>query len=127
MDLSESLKLYNIHLRKLLDDYQTRERFKLLGNYECLGCFCQPGSKCHVDIIRFYLHHLGVDVPKRQCVKVKWLRKETGCDNLEEWLSNPKNMLCTRRGRIFIGSQIQGNHRVYHYPQSEWANPYKLK
>jgi len=126
-DLTECLKLYNTHLRKLLNDYNTRERFKLLSNYESLGCFCEPGSQCHVDIIRFYLDQLKVNVPKRQCVKAKWLRKETGCDNLEEWLSNPRNMLCTRRGRIFIGSVAQGNHRVYHYPQSEWGNPYKLK
>ena len=56
------------------------------------------------------------------------MRKENpSYDNLDEWVSNPKNHLCTRRGRVFIGSKKQGNHRIYHYKESEWHNPYKVK
>ena len=40
-----------------------------------------------MDIIRYYLKTLKLNVPKRVCVKVKYLRKE-GIDNLEEWLNN---------------------------------------
>lgn len=127
MNLSDSLTNYNVHLNGLLQDPQILARFKLLSNCNSLGCFCDPNSSCHVDIIRYYLHILGLKVPNRQCVKVKYLRKNTDCDNLEEWCSNPKNYLCTRRGRVFIGSVKQGNQRVYHYSQSEWHNPYKVE
>ena len=124
MDINESLTNYNVYLNNLLQNPETLARFKLLSNCESLGCFCEPNSKCHVDIIRYYLHSLGLKVPNRQCVKVKYLRK-INCTNLEEWVNNPNNCLCTRRGRIFITS---GNDkRIYHYPQSEWHNPYKVE
>ena len=126
MDLTTSLSKYNQHLQILLNDPETFERFKTLSQYDSLGCFCDPKSSCHIDTIRYYLRHLGLKVPNRQCVKAKWLRKQTDCDNLDEWLSNPQNCLCTRRGRIFIGSKKQDNHRIYHYGESEWANPYKV-
>ena len=126
MDLTTSLQKYNQYLRLKLNDPATLDRFRQLSNYQSLGCFCEPGSSCHVDSIRYYLNYLGLNVPKRQCVKAKWLRKQTGCDNLEEWMSIPGNCLCTRRGRIFIGSKKQGNLKTYHYPESEWANPYKV-
>ena len=126
MDLTTSLQKYNHYLRVKLNDPETMARFKQLSQYESLGCFCEPGSACHIDTIRYYLNYLKLKTPTRQCVKAKWLRKQTTCDNLEEWLANPQNKMCTRRGRIFIGSKLQGNHRIYHYPESEWANPYKV-
>lgn len=122
----DSLKNYEIHLTGLLQDPNTLHRFKCLSWYNSLGCFCEPNSSCHVDIIRKYLKSLDLKVPTRQCVKAKFLRKETTCDNLEEWCDIAKNGLCTRRGRIFIGSKKQGNHKIYHYGQSEWHNPYKV-
>lgn len=122
MKLSDSLEKYNLHLRNLLSNPETLERFKLLSSKNSLGYFCVPESSCHVDIIRYYLKILELNVPKRVCVKVKYLRKEEN-DNLEEWLSNDGNCLCTRRGRVFIGKK--DNQKVFHYPQSEWCNPYK--
>ncbi len=127
MDLKDSLSNYSIHLASLLQHPDVLYRFKCLSGYDSLGCFCAPESKCHVDIIRNYLKILGLKVPKRTCVKAKFLRKLTIYDNLREWCVNPKNHLCTRRGRIFIGSKKKGNHRIYHYQQSEWHNPYKIK
>ena len=126
MDLNNSLEKYNLHLKTLITDPDTLYKFKCLSWYNSLGCFCEPKSNCHVDIIRKYLKELGLKVPNRQCVKAKYLRKQTKCDNLDEWCSDPKNMLVTRRGRIFIGSKKQGNHRTYHYGNSEWCNPHKV-
>lgn len=123
MKLSESLEKYNEHLRNLLTNPERLERFKVLSSKNSLGCFCDPESSCHVDIIRYYLKILGLNVPKRVCVKVKYLRKEN-IDNLEEWLSDNGNCLCTRRGRVFIGTKP--NQKVFHYPESEWCNPYKV-
>lgn len=97
MNLDQSLRQFKDHLDNLLKDPATLERFKQLGQYENLGCFCDPKAGCHVDVIRNKLQELGVKVPARQAVKVKFLRPK-GCDNLEEWLNNPKNCLCTRRG-----------------------------
>ena len=128
MDLNQSLNKYNEYLWKLIQNPDTLYRFKCLSWYEGLGCFCEPGSLCHVDIIRNYLKALGLKAPKRQSVKAKYLRKENpSYDNLDDWISNPKNHLCTRGGRVFIGSKKQGNHRIYHYKESEWHNPYKVK
>jgi hypothetical protein len=124
MDLIVSLNMYNTDLGNLLTNPEVLERFKQLSTCDSLGCFCAPESMCHTDIIRNYLKVLGLKAPPRQCVKVKYLRK-TGYDNLEEWISNPKNILCTRRGRVFIGKK--DNQKVYHYPQSEWHNPHKVK
>lgn len=62
-----------------------------------------------------------MQVPETECVKVASLRKRYGEDiNLEEWLSDENNLYVGRRGRIFI----DGN--IFHYPQSDWANPYKV-
>ena len=123
MKLSDSLEKYNEHLRNLLTNPERLERFKVLSSKNSLGCFCDPESSCHVDIIRYYMKILGLNVPKRVCVKVKYLRKEN-IDNLEEWLSDNGNCLCTRRGRVFIGTKP--NQKVFHYPESEWCNPYKV-
>lgn len=123
--IDKILSLYKIHLDKILTDGDCMERFKLLADCDSLGCFCEPGNKCHIDVIKVKLEQLKLKSPKRQCVKAKFLRNETNADNLEEWLNNTKNILCTRRGRIFIGSKKQNNHRIFHYQQSEWGNPYK--
>lgn len=125
MDLNSSLSNYKTYLEKILQDPSVFERFRCLSWYDSLGCFCDPDSACHTDIIRVKLGEMGLKVPNRQCVKTKWLRKQTSCDNLEEWQSNPKNMLCTRHGRVFIHKN--GTKKVYHYKASEWANPYKVK
>lgn len=62
--------------------------------------------------------------PERVSVKVKFLRK-CGCDNLEEWLSNPSHKLVTRNGRVFIGTKE--NKKIFHYPKSRWCNPFTVK
>lgn len=121
------LEKYEIHLNILLKDDNILYRFKCLSWYDALGCFCIPNEvnneeTCHVDIIRRKLKQMNLKVPERHCVKVKYLRKNN-CDNLEEWLNNPKNKLCTRRGRVFIGPK--NNQKIFHYSQSEWANPFK--
>ena len=125
MDLETSLSNYKIHLDNMLLDEQTLYRFKCLSYYDNLGCYCDNKSACHVDIIRMKLGEMGLKIPVRQCLKVKELRK-LGIDDLRIWRSNPKNMMCTRHGRIFIGSKKQNNQEIYHYPASEWCNPYKV-
>jgi hypothetical protein len=62
--------------------------------------------------------------------KVKFLRKR-GYDNLEEWLSVPGHVMVTRAGRIFITDKSKpvgsdDRRRIFHYPKSLWANPYKV-
>lgn len=43
--------LYEAHLKTLLKDEATKQRFLTLKNATHLGCFCIPGAKCHRDII----------------------------------------------------------------------------
>ena len=62
--------------------------------------------------------------------KVKFLRQR-GYDNLEEWLAQPGHIMVTRAGRIFVTDKSQaigsaGRKRIFHYPKSLWANPYKV-
>lgn len=57
---------------------------------------------------------------KGVCVKVKHLRPNY--PNLKEWLKWDTHCLVTRRGRVFIDSK-----EVFHYPESEWANPFSVK
>jgi hypothetical protein len=61
-----------------------------------------------------------------QCLKVDSLRKESGDPdmNLEKWMKNPKNVYVGRPGRVFIGTG--DSKRVYHYPGSKFANPFKV-
>eukprot|EP00434_Breviolum_minutum_P016684 symbB.v1.2.014708.t1/scaffold1080.1/size139481/4 len=54
-------------------------------------------------------------------VKVAQLR-ETGYDNFETWLKDPKNLYVGRRGRIFI--HANGSKRIFHYAASKWQNPF---
>lgn len=63
-------------------------------------------------------------VPVGVSVKVSHIRPEY--DSLEEWCRDPANVLVTRRGRIFITDRISRTKRIFHYPESEWANPFKL-
>lgn len=56
----------------------------------------------------------------RVCVKVKNLRK-LGYSSFREWREEKNNLYVGRRGRIFI------DKKIYHYPGSKWANPYKVK
>lgn len=65
-----------------------------------------------------------MSIPVRNSVKQKNLLL-LGYENLEHWLNNPQNLYIGRRGRIFIGSGI--HKRVFYYPESKWANPYKLR
>lgn len=62
-------------------------------------------------------------MPQGVCVKAKSLRPMYA--NLEEWLENGENELVTRGGRIFIGSG--DDKRVFHYPGSDWANPFSVR
>lgn len=59
--------------------------------------------------------------PKGVCVKVKHLRPKYA--NLQDWLACDTHSLVTRHGRIFIGKEKQ----IFHYPASEWANPFTVK
>ena len=61
----------------------------------------------------------GVKVPRRVCVKVASLRPRY--KNLQDWLETPKHVLVTRRGRVFLEKTT-----VFHYPQSEWHNPFPV-
>jgi hypothetical protein len=50
--LDKSLQLYREYLdAKLNNDAAAKERFLLLAQYEQIGCFCDPKSKCHRDVI----------------------------------------------------------------------------
>lgn len=63
------------------------------------------------------------ELPKGVCVKSEILRPRY--DNLEEWAQNPRHVLVTRKGRVFVG---RGEKRhVFAYKQSPWANPFSLK
>ncbi|KAJ3095530.1 hypothetical protein HDU96_001135 [Phlyctochytrium bullatum] len=63
-------------------------------------------------------------LPRGVCVAVAHLRP-THTD-LAHWLSDPRHLLVTRAGRVFITSPT-GTRRVFAYPASPWANPFKLK
>jgi len=67
------------------------------------------------------------NITKTMCIKVENLRKN-GYSSLEEWLKNPNNVYVGRRGRIFITEEKEGvkTRRLFHYPQSKFANPYKV-
>ena len=49
--LEEALEKFTEHLDKLLENPKTRKDFLELRNAKELGCFCEPGEKCHRDII----------------------------------------------------------------------------
>ena len=49
--LEECLRLFENHLTEMLKDESVRKRFQQLGECEEIGCFCNPGSKCHRDVI----------------------------------------------------------------------------
>jgi len=68
------------------------------------------------------------ETPLTQCVKVAELRKAyQGVPdiNLEWWMNQPNNLYVGRPGRVFI-TEADGNKRVFSYPGSKWANPYKV-
>lgn len=60
-----------------------------------------------------------------QCVKVARLRIDFDDKNmnLERWCEDDNNILCCRRGRVFIHED--GEKHVFSYPQSKWHNPFK--
>jgi hypothetical protein len=62
-------------------------------------------------------------LPKGVCVKVNYLRPRYS--SLEEWCSTDGNVLVTRHGRVSIKDE-DGPVRIFNYPASIWANPYKL-
>ena len=68
----------------------------------------------------------------RDCVKVAQLRQKYGQDmHLETWMSDPRNVLCTRHGRVFIHEPdpedpTQKTKRVFAHKQSKWHNPFKV-
>ncbi len=49
--LDKSLELFEIHLTKLLADENMKIKFLELLEYDQIGCFCEPGAKCHRDVI----------------------------------------------------------------------------
>lgn len=60
------------------------------------------------------------NIPVGVCVKVSSIRP--AYNNLKEWTQDVDNCLVTRNGRVFITKQ-----EVFHYPNSPWANPFRLK
>lgn len=58
----------------------------------------------------------------KQSVKVSELRK-IGYTDFEHWLKSPKNIYVGRSGRIWIHGD---NKKIFHYPSSKWANPFKI-
>ena len=61
-------------------------------------------------------------------VKVNNLRKIYGNSiDLEKWIENSDNIYTGRRGKIFILSSTTNgsDKRVFYYPESRWANPYR--
>lgn len=49
--LDESLRLYREHLDSMLLVDNVRERFLQLLEARRIGCFCDPNSKCHRDVV----------------------------------------------------------------------------
>ena len=67
---------------------------------------------------------LGIaKVPVGVCVKVASLRPRYS--DLEQWCKDPKHVLVTRHGRVFIGKGDEKH--VFAYPSSQWGNPFKVK
>jgi hypothetical protein len=64
------------------------------------------------------------EFPIGVCIKVASLRPRY--DNLSEWMYDKKNIYVGRRGRVFIKCK-DGEKRIFHYSDSEWCNPFKLK
>ena len=65
---------------------------------------------------------------KTQCVKVAELRK-AGYLNLEDWMKNENNVYVGRNGRVWITEKKENGEnekRIFHYPGSTFANPYKV-
>lgn len=58
------------------------------------------------------------------CVAVAKLRPRY--QDLEEWMNDPQNLYVGRHGRIFITDPVTKERRIFHYPASKWANPYKV-
>lgn len=44
--------------------------------------------------------------------------------SLEEWTKDKGHQLLTRHGRVFVGSGP--TRHIFTYPNSKWANPFKL-
>jgi hypothetical protein len=67
-----------------------------------------------------------VKLPKGVCVKANYLRPRY--NNLKEWCAHNDHLLVTRRGRIFITKKGPNGtiKEVFTYPESQWANPFKL-
>lgn len=59
------------------------------------------------------------------CIAVASLRKG-GYSDLDNWIQDPKNLYVGRHGRIFITDPVTKDKRIFHYPASKWANPYKV-
>lgn len=125
-DLETSLALYEELLSTQLQDKEFHDKFiSEFSSQQEIGCFCPPTQKCHTDIIIKYCNKLNMkSIPKRQCVKTKFLRPQY--DNLKEWIEVKGHLLCTRNGRIWIHNPETKEKTIYHYPCSQWANPYKV-
>lgn len=62
--------------------------------------------------------------PRGVCVKATSLRPQYS--DLEHFLSNKKNVLVCRRGRVWITNRETGEKHIFSWPDSPWANPYKV-
>ena len=61
---------------------------------------------------------------KTCCIAVANLRIQ-GFTDLEDWLNHDNNIYVGRRGRIFITDKDK-TKRIFHYKESEFANPFKV-
>ena len=48
----KSLELFDEYLTEKISDSAELKKFLQLCNYDEIGCFCEPGAKCHRDVIR---------------------------------------------------------------------------
>ena len=55
---------------------------------------------------------------------MKALRPEYS--DLEHFLADKKNVLVCRKGRVWITDKETGKKHIFSWPNSPWANPYKV-
>jgi hypothetical protein len=79
-----------------------------------------------LDAVQYELENKGIFLKKSVeekttvvCVKVENIRK-TGINDLQEWMSNPKNVYIGKKNVVFI------NKERFPKIDSIWANPYTI-
>ncbi len=135
LDLEQSYTIF--YLRNLLKDYIEGNTIKFfISDKEILDVFTNNKydslkmldiwDKLYNPVIyittKEKIYKDVRDKTTSECLKVASLRKKYGKNiNLREWLKMKNHEYVGRHGRIFIDKEI------FHYPDSKWGNPYKLK